>query len=143
MPIPNAIIRTLDLAHPQAKVWAALATLDGITAWFGSQAEGDMRPATIRMRWDRTTVWRRPSRSRSSTRCPSSLHLDDQRRPGRRPAADLRRVRPRADGFRYASHGHRERLRSAPGRVAGDRYQGNTEGWRSELDKLVAFLDAA
>ncbi len=32
MPIPNTITRTLDLAHPQAKVWAALTTLDGITA---------------------------------------------------------------------------------------------------------------
>jgi len=31
MPIPNTITRTLDLAHPQEEVWAALTTLDGIT----------------------------------------------------------------------------------------------------------------
>jgi len=53
MPIPNTITRTLDLAHPQEKVWAALTTLDGITGWFGSHADGEMTPGhNVRMRWE-------------------------------------------------------------------------------------------
>jgi uncharacterized protein YndB with AHSA1/START domain len=32
----HAITRTLE--HPQAKVWAALTTLEDLTAWFGSSA---------------------------------------------------------------------------------------------------------
>lgn len=64
MPIPNTITRTLDLAHPQEKVWAALTTLDGLTAQLPDA-------------WLEST------------------------------------------------------------------YQGNVEGWRSELGELVAYLDAA
>ena len=53
MPIPNTITRTLDLAHPQEKVWAALTTLDGITGWFGSHADGEMTPGhDVHMRWE-------------------------------------------------------------------------------------------
>ena len=53
MPIPNTITRTLDLAHPQEKVWGALTTLDGLTSWFGSHAEGEVAPGQdVRMRWE-------------------------------------------------------------------------------------------
>ena len=53
MPIPNAITRTLDLPHAQEKVWAALTTLDGLTGWFGSHAEGEVAPGhDVHMRWE-------------------------------------------------------------------------------------------
>src|SRR5918996_2178251 len=53
MPIPNAIVRTLDLPHPQAKVWDALTTIDGLTSWFGSTAEGEVAPGKdVLMTWE-------------------------------------------------------------------------------------------
>jgi uncharacterized protein YndB with AHSA1/START domain len=53
MTIPNTIIRTLDLGHPQEKVWVALTTIDGFTGWFGSHAAGEIAPGRdLRMRWE-------------------------------------------------------------------------------------------
>ena len=53
MPIPNSITRTLELPHPQAKVWGALTTLEGLTGWFGSHADGEVTPGKdVRMRWE-------------------------------------------------------------------------------------------
>ena len=53
MPIPNTITRTLDLAHPQEKVWGALSTLEGLTGWFGTKAEGEVAPGhDVLMRWE-------------------------------------------------------------------------------------------
>jgi uncharacterized protein YndB with AHSA1/START domain len=53
MPIPNTITRTLDLAHPQERVWAALTTIDGLTQWFGSKAEGEVSPGhEVQMRFE-------------------------------------------------------------------------------------------
>ena len=45
MGFPDRIERTVDLAHPTAKVWAALTTADGLAAWFGNKgATIDLRP---------------------------------------------------------------------------------------------------
>ena len=45
MGFPDRIERTVDLAHPPAKVWAALTTADGLAAWFGNNgASIDLRP---------------------------------------------------------------------------------------------------
>src|SRR3954452_9796809 len=53
MSIPNTITRTLDLQHPQDKVWNALTTLDGLTKWFGSHAEGQVAPGQdVVMTWE-------------------------------------------------------------------------------------------
>src|SRR5450755_3738702 len=100
MSIPNTITRTLDLAHPQEKVWAALTTVEGITAWFGSHAEGKMTPGhAVRMRGEQGTTGRLP-RSRWSSRCRCSPSVGDLRGPGGRPAADLRRVHARVNCLR-------------------------------------------
>jgi uncharacterized protein YndB with AHSA1/START domain len=52
MGFPDRIERTLELAHPPAKVWAALTTAEGLGAWFGNEATIDLRPGgTARMSW--------------------------------------------------------------------------------------------
>jgi uncharacterized protein YndB with AHSA1/START domain len=44
MAFPDRIERTVDVAHPPEKVWAALTTAEGLSAWFGNEAEIDLRP---------------------------------------------------------------------------------------------------
>ena len=44
MGFPDRIERTVDLAHPPAKVWAALTTAEGLAGWFGNEADIDLRP---------------------------------------------------------------------------------------------------
>ena len=44
MGFPDRIERTVDLAHPPGKVWAALTTAQGLAAWFGEEADIDLRP---------------------------------------------------------------------------------------------------
>jgi len=52
MGFPDRIERTMELAHPPAKVWAALTTAEGLGTWFGHEADIDLRPGgAARMRW--------------------------------------------------------------------------------------------
>jgi uncharacterized protein YndB with AHSA1/START domain len=48
MAFPDRIERTVEVAHPPVKVWAALTTAEGLGAWFGDQATIDL-PAGRRM----------------------------------------------------------------------------------------------
>jgi Activator of Hsp90 ATPase homolog 1-like protein len=68
MGFPGHIKRTVQLAHPSAKVWAALTTAEGLGAWFGDEATIDLRPGgaarlpedTYRKAFDgHTEGWRR------------------------------------------------------------------------------------
>jgi uncharacterized protein YndB with AHSA1/START domain len=52
MGFPDRIERTVEVAHPPGKVWAALTTAEGLGAWFGDEATIDLRPGgAARMRW--------------------------------------------------------------------------------------------
>jgi uncharacterized protein YndB with AHSA1/START domain len=143
MAFPDRIERTIEIAHPPAAVWAALTTAEGLGAWFGNRATIDLRPGgAARLEWDDG------------------------------PTADLRVERveePRVFGFTWRVHGLPDddprrtyvefTLEAAGGgtrltvvesgfaQLPEDAHQqafdGNTRGWRSELDELVAHLDAA
>ena len=53
MGFPDRIERTVEVAHPPGKVWAALTTAEGLGAWFGNEATIDLRPGgSARMTWD-------------------------------------------------------------------------------------------
>jgi uncharacterized protein YndB with AHSA1/START domain len=53
MAFPDRIERTVEVAHPPEKVWAALTTAEGLSAWFGNEATIDLRPGgAARMRWN-------------------------------------------------------------------------------------------
>src|SRR6266511_1010462 len=69
MGFPDRIERTVELAHPPGKVWAALTTTEGLGAWFGNEATIDLRPGgAARMRWtDGTTVEMRVERVEQPT----------------------------------------------------------------------------
>ena len=52
MGFPDRIERTVEIAHPPARVWAALTTAEGLGAWFGNEATIDLRPGgSARMSW--------------------------------------------------------------------------------------------
>ena len=52
MAFPDRIERTMEIGHPPRTVWTALTTADGLAAWFGEQAEIDLRPGgAAQMRW--------------------------------------------------------------------------------------------
>ncbi len=41
MGFPDRIERTVPIAHPPEKVWAALTTAEGLGAWFGNEKAHD------------------------------------------------------------------------------------------------------
>ncbi len=53
MAFPDRIERTVEIAHPPARVWAALTTAEGLSAWFGNEATIELRPGgAASMKWD-------------------------------------------------------------------------------------------
>jgi uncharacterized protein YndB with AHSA1/START domain len=143
MAFPDRIERTLELAHPPAKVWAALTTAEGLGTWFGNQATVDLRPGgSAQMTWDTgdkadLTI----ERIEEPTVFGFTWHIYGL------PAEDLRRtyveftLEPVSAGTRLTV------VESGFAQLPDDAHQkafgGNTEGWTSELGELVEYLDAA
>jgi uncharacterized protein YndB with AHSA1/START domain len=145
MPIPNAITRTLELAHSQEKVWAALTTLDGITGWFGSHADGKLAPGRdVRMRWEQ--YGDAEGTLEIKVVDPMSVFAFCWSINGA-PPGDPRRtyveftLEPTASGTRLTVV--ESGFAQVPDEWLEASYQGNSEGWRTELGELVAYLDAA
>ncbi len=143
MGFPDQIVRTLELAHPPAKVWAAVTTAEGLGAWFGNTATIDLRPGgAAQMTW--------------TTGDKADMIVERVEEPtvfgftwpiNGLPAEDPRRtyveftLEPVGDGTRLTV------VESGFAQLPGDEYrkafEGNIEGWASELGELVEFLDAA
>ena len=144
MGFPDRIERTVEIAHPPAKVWAALTTAEGLAAWFGNEATIDLRPGgSARMRWinEGFTADMRVERVDAPrvfgfTWPISGLPADDPRRTyvefTLEPAGAGTRLTVVESGFAQL-----------PEDVYRKAYDGNTEGWASELGELVDYLDAA
>jgi uncharacterized protein YndB with AHSA1/START domain len=142
MPFPDRIERTVEIAHPPEKVWAALTTAEGLSAWFGNEAAIDLRPGgAARMSWtDGPTVHMRVERVEEPavfgfTWPIYGLPADDPRRTyvefTLEPAGAGTRLTVTETGFaQLPEDAHRQA------------YDGNTEGWAKELGELAAYLDA-
>jgi len=143
MGFPDRIERSMELAHPPARVWAALTTPEGLSAWFGDKATIDLRPGgaaqmtfrsglTVDMQVERVEepavfgfTWRLPE-----------LPEDDPRRT--------------YVEFTLEAVGAGTRLRvvetgfaQLPDDSRGNTYDSHAEGWASELGELAGYLDAA
>jgi uncharacterized protein YndB with AHSA1/START domain len=143
MGFPNQIVRTMELAHPPAKVWAALTTAEGLGTWFGNAATIDLRPGgAAQMTWtsgDKADM--RIERVEEPTVFGFTWHINGL------SAEDPRRtyveftLEPVGAGTRLTM------VESGFGQLPDDEHQkafgGNTEGWTSELAELVEYLDAA
>jgi uncharacterized protein YndB with AHSA1/START domain len=142
MGFPDRIERTVEIAHPPATVWAALTTAEGLTGWFGHQATIDLRPGgSAQMTWtsgERADM--RIERVEEPRVFGFTWHIyglpdDDPRRTyvefTLEPLEAGTRLRVVESGFaQLPDDAHRKA------------YEGNTEGWASELGELVDYLDA-
>jgi uncharacterized protein YndB with AHSA1/START domain len=143
MTFPDRIERTVELAHPPAKVWAALTTAEGLSAWFGSEARIDLRPGgPASMKWESGhTADMRVERIEEPAVFGFTWHIfglpeDDPRRTyvefTLEPAGAGTRLTVVESGFAQLSED-----------VYAAAYDGNTKGWASELGELAGYLDAA
>jgi uncharacterized protein YndB with AHSA1/START domain len=143
MGFPDRIERTVEIAHPPAKVWAALTTAEGLGSWFGNDASIDLRPGgSARMTFGSDhTADMRVERVEEPAVFGFTWHIyglpdDDPRRTyvefTLEPVDSGTRLTVVETGF--------AQLSEAAFRVA---YDGNTKGWASELGELVDYLDAA
>jgi uncharacterized protein YndB with AHSA1/START domain len=142
MGFPDRIERTVDIAHPLAKVWAALTTAEGLGTWFGNAATIDLRPGGLaEMTW---TSGEKASMRIERVEEPmvfgftwgiNGLPDDDPRRTyvefTLEPTGTGTRLTVVESGF--------AQLRDDS---YGKAFDGNTEGWGHELGELVEYLDA-
>ncbi|PWW66848.1 SRPBCC domain-containing protein [Actinokineospora spheciospongiae] len=143
MGFPNRIERTLDLAHPPARVWAALTTAEGLGTWFGNEARIDLRPGgTAAMSWTGGhKVEMRVERVEEPTAFGFSWPLEEL------PEDDPRRtyveftLEPAGDGTRLTVV--ETGFAQLPDDAHRTAYDSHTQGWASELGELVDHLDAA
>ncbi len=143
MGFPDRIERTVEIAHPPAKVWAALTTAGGLGGWFGDEATIDLRPGGMaRMSWaDGPTVEMRVERVEEPTVFAFTWPIygladDDPRRTyvefTLEPSGPGTRLTVVETGFAQL-----------PEDVRGKAFDGNTEGWAKELGEMAGYLDAA
>jgi uncharacterized protein YndB with AHSA1/START domain len=140
---PDRIERTVEIAHPPTRVWAALTTADGLASWFGEQVTIDLRPGgSAQMTWssgERADM--RIERVEEPRVFGFTWHIyglpeDDPRRTyvefTLQPIGAGTRLTVVESGFaQLPDDAHRKA------------YEGNTKGWASELGELVDHLDAA
>jgi uncharacterized protein YndB with AHSA1/START domain len=143
MAFPDRIERTVEVAHPPAKVWAALTTAEGLGTWFGNQATIDLRPGgSAQMTWTNGhKAEMRIERVEEPVIFSYTWHIyglpeDDPRRTyvefTLEPVGAGTRLTVVETGFAQLS-----------GEAQRTAFDGNTRGWASELGELVAYLDAA
>jgi uncharacterized protein YndB with AHSA1/START domain len=143
MGFPDRIERTVQVAHPPGRVWAALTTAEGLGTWFGNDAAIDLRAGgPARLSWtggpDLELRVERVEEPRVFAFTWQIFGL---------PAGDPRRtyveftLEPSGPGTRLTvvETGFAQ-LAAGQGQAA---YEANTEGWTRELGELVSYLDAA
>jgi uncharacterized protein YndB with AHSA1/START domain len=143
MGFPDRIERTVRVAQPLAAVWTALTTAEGLGAWFGNEASIDLRPGGAAwMKWDHGfKADMRVERVEEPRVFGYTWHVyglpdDDPRRTyvefTLEPDGTGTRLTVTESGFSQLPE---DAYRKA--------FDGNTQGWASELGELVAYLDAA
>jgi uncharacterized protein YndB with AHSA1/START domain len=143
MGFPDRIERTIELAHPPEKVWAALTTAEGLAAWFGDEATIDLRPGgRAGMRFDSGyEVEMRVERVEKPTALCYTWQIYGLSEGDPRRTYVEFRLEPVGDGTRLTVT--ESGFAQLPDEIYRTAYDGNTKGWVSELDELVRYLDAA
>jgi uncharacterized protein YndB with AHSA1/START domain len=142
MGFPDRIERTISVAHPPEKVWAAITTAEGLGTWFGQKATVDLRVGGLaQLTWDGgfTAELRierlDPPRVFAWTWAIVGLPEDDPRRTyvefTLEPDAAGTRLTMVETGFGQL-----------PSDLHSGAYGGNAEGWQRELGELVDYLNA-
>lgn len=142
MGFPDRIERTIEIPHPPARVWTALTTAEGLGTWFGQSATIDLRPGgAAELSWSGGhTAALRIERVEAPTVFGFTWGIyglpdDDPRRTyvefTLAPTATGTRLTVVETGFAQL-----------PENAYRTAFDGNTEGWASELGELVEYLDA-
>ncbi len=143
MAFPDRIERVVEIAHPPAKVWAALTTAEGLGSWFGNQARIDLRPGgSAQMTWSGGHIAdMRVERVEEPTVFGFTWHIyglpDDD---PRRTYVEFT-LEPAGAGTRLTVV--ETVFAQLPEDAYRKAYDGNTQGWASELGELVDYLNAA
>jgi uncharacterized protein YndB with AHSA1/START domain len=143
MEFPDRIERTVEIARPPTAVWAALTTAEGLGTWFGNSATINLRPGgTAQIAWssgDKADL--RIERVEEPAVFGFTWHIYGL------PDDDPRRTYVE---FTLETVGAGTRLTvvesgfaQLPDDAHRTAYNGNTNGWASELGDLIAYLDAA
>ena len=141
--VADAIERVVVLRHPIERVWAALTTAEGLSRWFGSVAEIDLRPGgRAFFRWDdlgeesvATIAVVDPPHRFAFRWAIEGLPEDDAPQTlvdvTLEPVPDGTRLRLVESGFAEAADD-----------VARSAHKANSQGWDMELADLETYLDA-
>ncbi len=141
MAFPDRIERTLELAHPPARVWAALTTAEGLGTWFGNRAEVDLRVGG-----QARLTWNSGDTATLTIERVDPPHVFAYTWPIHGlPDTDPRRtyveftLRPNDSGTTLTV------VETGFGQLADTEHKaafgGNTDGWTNELGELVAYLN--
>ncbi|MCP2167877.1 SRPBCC domain-containing protein [Goodfellowiella coeruleoviolacea] len=142
--VSDRIERERVLRHPVERVWAALTTAEGLSRWFGSVAEIDLRPGgRAYFRWEdldeesvatitivdppRRLAFSWPIEGWPGDDAPQTLVTFTLE-----PVAGGTRLRLVESGFAQAADD-----------VARSAHEANSQGWDAELGDLETHLDAA
>jgi uncharacterized protein YndB with AHSA1/START domain len=140
MGFPDRIERTIHIERPKADVWTAITTAEGLGTWFGQSAEIDLRlDGKATLKWDgghqaNLRIERlEPPDVFGYTWGIFGLPEDDDRRTYVEFTLAVdgtgTSVTVVESGFAQLTPDEHEKA-----------FNGNTEGWRSELDELIAYL---
>jgi uncharacterized protein YndB with AHSA1/START domain len=140
---PDRIERTAEIAHPPAKVWAALTTAEGLGAWLGKEATIDLRPGgSARVTGDSGNIHEfRVERVEEPTAFGFTWRIYGL------PEGDPRctyvefTLEPTGTGTRLTV------VESGFAQLPEDAYRavydGKNQGWAGKLGELADYLDAA
>ena len=144
MAFPDRIERTVELAHPPVKVWAALTTAEGLGAWFGDEAVIDLRPGgSARMRWSGEGYTARMRVERVEEPVVFGFTWQIFGLPDDDPRRTYVEFTLEAAGAGTRLTVTESGFAQLPEDLYRRAYDGNTDGWVKELGELAACLDAA
>ncbi|NUT35973.1 MAG: ATPase [Hamadaea sp.] len=142
MAFPDRIERTLQLAHPQDRVWAALTTAEGLGTWFGHKAEVDLRVGgTAKLTWnsgDVATLTIEKVQPMSVFAYSWSIYGLPEGDP-RRTLVEFTLAPAGAGTTLTMVESGFAQLPDADDHTKA--FGANTDGWANELGELVAYLD--
>lgn len=143
MGFPDRIERVVEIAHPPAKVWAAITTAEGLGTWFGNQATIDLRPGGAgQLKWTGGHIADlRVERVEEPTVFGFTWNLDDLTADDPRRTYVEFTLEPAGVGTRLTVV--ETGFAQLPDGIHRQAYDNHTEGWASELGELVSYLDAA
>jgi uncharacterized protein YndB with AHSA1/START domain len=133
---------------PLARVWAALTEPAGLSAWFGTRADVDLRPGgSLTFFWDEQGTERFRTRGEVEAVEPPYRFAFRWQPFGGYEAASLSESPTTRVEFTLEEHPDGTRLRvvesgfaSLPPELSRTSFEQNTRGWQTELGELAGYF---